>query len=158
MRKARRQGVTKKAERTLRKGEQQLGERQEWLRIADMYGHDVASAFEEGDQVLEGASGKKRKRLMAAVEAKKLRAAQQPFRGRSMGQGPRHWSTSISAQQQQISSALEPTPPAGTGLSARMPQQGLGPKPPGQRGGHCFRCGQPGHYVRFCPRPAGEGQ
>ena len=65
-----RSAKSKKRRKAAKKGERLLKERQEWLVIAEKHGHQVATSFQEGDQLMALVGGaKKQKRLQAAIQA-----------------------------------------------------------------------------------------
>ena len=67
------------ATKNLKKGEDILEDRQEWLTVADTHGVEVANKFVEGGGILSiVTSAEKSKRLNAAVQSV---AMQRPFRG-----------------------------------------------------------------------------
>ena len=126
----------KRRRKAAKKGERLLKERQEWLVIAEKHGHQVATSFQEGDQLMALVGGaKKQKRLQAAIQAegskKKVAGV---VRGPTMP-NPIHT----------MQGAVMPLshPP----LAMHAPMGNF-------RSGVCHRCGQPGHYVKFCPQRA----
>ena len=140
IRKAQRQ-LKRKSYRSARskldKGEKMLADRQEWLVIADTHGNETASNFAEGGEMLEiVGSSEKRRRLMAAIQGSKpsgrtqFPAGTQPFRARTPSQGSKGWGAAPNAQ---------------TASAARSR-------------GVCHNCGEPGHYVKFCPKRQGANK
>eukprot|EP00117_Sycon_ciliatum_P006620 scpid78546/ scgid10086/ len=133
----------RKRRRAAKKGERVLRERQEWLVVAENHGHQVATAFQGGNLLMDLVTGsKKQKRLQAAIQAEgvKKKAAGGV---RSLG--------SVDANVQ-----------AGQGMGI-PPRPHPGPiqhmpgnfRPPPV----CHRCGQPGHFVRVCTQqPTAAGQ
>ena len=130
--KARKTSSRQKAKTSMLKGERVLKERQEWLMIAEHYGANAASHYEEGGELLElvSSSGKK-KRLMAALQAEgtRVRLAEQtrqkpqPSDSHAVQSMPANFSSSVA-----------------------------------QKNKACHLCGQVGHFIRFCPHSQVSGR
>jgi len=113
-----------------RKGEKILRRRQEWLVIAERYGHAVASSYEEGGELMELVnSSSKKKRLLAAIQA-------EGSKKRSPPKAPVVMPSAMHAMPALPQQAASITPFRASG------RQFTGP---------CHRCGQLGHYIRDCP-------
>jgi len=136
---------SKDRRRHLSKGKGLVESRQEWLCVADRYGSGAASRYEEGGEWTEMfGESEKRRRLMAAIQpassqgaVKKANSApaaaqtQLPFPQRAPGSGSA-WG------------GIKPSVPQGpTGASPQLQSRSAGA---------CHRCGEIGHFIKFCPK------
>lgn len=125
----------RRAAKRVKEGESLLSARQEWLAVADTHGHEAASKFQEGGEMLDiVSSSSKCKKLMAAIQSTKQKHVQlgrQPFRSGAPANSGKSWGTNI------ISQPVTPSMPA---VRHARPV--------------CHRCGSPDHFVKFCPQQA----
>ena len=141
------------ATKNLKKGEDILEERQEWLAVADTHGVEVANKFVEGGGILSiVTSAEKSKRLNAAVQSV---AMQRPFRGGGgipsrFGRGGVVIPKAAARGAEQPPQQQSPSGPS----EAPRTQPGKNPIQPGPK--VCFRCGEPGHFINFCQKPAAQ--
>ena len=150
-------GRRKKAVEQMEKGENLLESRQEWLAIADSHGVEVANAFEEGGELLGiVSSSQKSKRLSAAVQS--VKAVGQRFRRGTpsrMGGGGGASNKPSSVPSQHYSQFSPQFPVANTPQFPPVSQSIQSPTLQGNKPIRtCFRCGEPGHYVSVCSKPA----
>ena len=140
-------GDKKKVMKMIKKGERILNARQEWLMIAEFYGSNAASHYEEGGELLQLVSspGKKR-RLMAALQADGARARLAE---------PKTKNSTVPSSQfsyQTSGPTFSAVSSAAGGASASVPPAA------GSRSGACHLCGQYGHYIRCCPHSQVSGR
>lgn len=135
----------------LKKGKQLLESRQEWLCVADRYGSGAATRYEEGGEWADMfGETEKRRRLMAAIQP---------------SQGPAQSSVSASKKLSSVPAAVQPqlpfrhqTPGSGSTWGGQKPlshAQGFSsgsPQLQPKSSGACHRCGEIGHYIKFCPK------
>jgi len=132
LRQIRKAKSTRKMKKAAKRGEVLVASRQEWLMIAERYGHSVASLYEQGGELMAVVgNSSKQKRLLAAIQADSAAAKKQrsPSLSSSHGSAVSHSSTAASV-------GVRPSV-----MSGKSPS-----------GGPCHRCGQYGHYVKYCPQ------
>eukprot|EP00117_Sycon_ciliatum_P046989 scpid45287/ scgid33605/ len=139
------------ATKNLKKGEDILEDRQEWLAVADTHGVEVANKFVEGGGILSiVTSAEKSKRLNAAVQSV---AMQRPFRGGIPSRFGRGGVVTPKAAARGAEQPPQQQSPSGPSEAPRT-QPGRNPIQPGPK--VCFRCGEPGHFINFCQKPAAQ--
>ena len=130
----------------MEKLQEAIHSRVEWLAVADRHGHQAATTFVEGDEILDLVSSPKRKRkLQAAIDL----AGKKPFRSGTQASKPRAWSAAASGPTA-VSAAA-----AGGATSATSVAQPVPPSGPATRGSAaavCHYCGEAGHFIRLCPK------
>ena len=132
-----------KAKEALEEGEQLISARQKLIRIADRYGWNTVTEYEE-DELADGSDDEKRlykAELRVGKKVKSMRAKKkkdQPIR-KDWAWRPR-WQPLLSVSS---SSVTQSSPSEiGSRPSVGRPQSTLGP---------CFECGKVGHLRKSCP-------
>ena len=120
--------------KSAKKGERLFKKRQEWLLIAEKHGHQMATPYLNGSQIMAVVGDSKmQKRLQAAIQAE---GARKKAAGAVQG---------ASMQDMNIPKAQ------GASLPLRQSSMPIQPMQGNLRAGVCHRCGQVGHYVSSCP-------
>ena len=128
----------KKAKKSLKMLASGLKERMAWLAVADVHGHQPATRYAEDDELSSiVSSSSKKKRLRNTIEATKsaLSVARKPFR-QNTPTAAGQWSAS-----REPARAPLPTPPPPPARPVTR-----------QSSASCHHCGEPGHFIRFCPK------